>query len=727
MGEAAAQPLDSAAGALTAILPQLRGGDDVIRCLAARGLGALADEAAAGDLVEALLDEDPDVRSDAMAALVRCARPQDGEAIRRSLLGDPIKEVKLHAIEALAALGDDATQPLLRRLAKDRCEAEVAWEDDGVSWDDWLDIQVCAIGALGRSDNNDAIADILEARSDELGQDLDVVAFEALAAIGGKGTAALIPFARDSNARVRERALTALSKSEPDALAPWSAELCRDESPAVRCFAVACLRADGPELKALALKDPDATVRRTALRVLAPRSAAVVGVALQDVDEGVRAVALESLLTRQDLVADDTGLSPDDLAANLEVWLQSAGVDLAATAAAGLLQLKGSAAGPALCTAATAQDRPVEVRIAAIRCLGLLGDEASLDLLGRLRSDPIQQIRAAALAALGQLSNGQDGSSAIRAQALLAEAIAGTVVTPDMAINEDEVAPDAATPKEEPIAGRLEITTEGDIVAAAADHRGEAAFPQSTLDAIKAESVDRAESDAVSIPGRGEDTGRARGRSRRRVPVDGPSVFDEELRILALRIATDCTGTEIDGAVSACLEDESAVVRRAAFAAVARRSERADDGLAASSQEVLIRALNDEDPTIRGDAARALAASATDTTRCLRPGLEDRDPLVRAVCLKAVARTDSQHALAGLQDSSSAVRKVALDLILESGSPSELERALRVCLQEGQPDSLAEALKRKQTAQELLFSAMTTQSLSRPEIQVALEALSRLD
>ena len=60
------------------------------------------------------MDPDPDLRADAMAALVRCARPEDAPAIRRSLAGDPVGEVKVAAVQALARLKDGGSVPLLR-------------------------------------------------------------------------------------------------------------------------------------------------------------------------------------------------------------------------------------------------------------------------------------------------------------------------------------------------------------------------------------------------------------------------------------------------------------------------------------------------------------------------------------------------------------------------------------------------------------------------------------
>ena len=80
-------PATPDSGATQAIAPYLAAPEDVIRCAAARALGALGGEDAAEPLIEALMDPDPDLRADAMAPLVRCARPEDAAVIRRSLEG----------------------------------------------------------------------------------------------------------------------------------------------------------------------------------------------------------------------------------------------------------------------------------------------------------------------------------------------------------------------------------------------------------------------------------------------------------------------------------------------------------------------------------------------------------------------------------------------------------------------------------------------------------------
>ncbi|MEM7024649.1 MAG: HEAT repeat domain-containing protein, partial [Pseudomonadota bacterium] len=228
--------------------------DAVIRCAAARALGALADQRAAPDLIQALRDEDPDVRTDSMAALVHCARPEDANAIRDSLIGDPVNEVKVAAIEALARLGDHDSIPLLRLLVRDRAEDQIAWEDDD-GFDPWLDIQIEAIGALGDLGAAEAIDDLLEARVDELGQDLDLEVFRALARIP-EGINGLLRILGDRDPRVRRRALEALSAAGPESLAPLRNLIRSDRSPEVRALAITCLAPDDPAVRTLALDDP---------------------------------------------------------------------------------------------------------------------------------------------------------------------------------------------------------------------------------------------------------------------------------------------------------------------------------------------------------------------------------------------------------------------------------------------------------------------------------------
>ena len=128
-----------------------REGVDVHRDLAIKALGRIGDRAAVPALIEALRDPDEDVRTDAAEALSALADPRAAGPLMESLLGDPCDDVKLNAIAALARLRDPKLTPWLIRLLKGRDE-ELVWDETEfheTGWDDWTDIQIKAIEALG--------------------------------------------------------------------------------------------------------------------------------------------------------------------------------------------------------------------------------------------------------------------------------------------------------------------------------------------------------------------------------------------------------------------------------------------------------------------------------------------------------------------------------------------------------------------------------------------------
>ncbi|MEE8453273.1 MAG: HEAT repeat domain-containing protein, partial [Limibaculum sp.] len=301
--------LDAAA----VIARHLQSEDEVTRCLAAKAMGIIGGniggntggDVAADALVAALMDTDPDVRADAMEALVTCARPRDAAQLRRSLIGDPVQEVKVAALRALAGLGDRDSIALIRRLALDRAEDTVSWEDTAGMWDDWLEVQIAAVEALGELDAAGAVEDLLAARSDEFGQELDHVVFSALSRIGDGGIAALTGLLGDDDDRVRARALTALSQTRPEILAPLIERFVADANPEVRSLAVACAAPESAHAERLALHDPDAAVRLRALSAFGGQRPDIATAALADPDEAVRAAALEQVVSRPDLPADD--------------------------------------------------------------------------------------------------------------------------------------------------------------------------------------------------------------------------------------------------------------------------------------------------------------------------------------------------------------------------------------------------------------------------------------
>ena len=702
------------------ISPYLRAPEEPIRCAAARALGALGDESAAPALAEALLDPDPDVRADVMAALVGCARPQDAPTIRRSLQGDPVGEVKTAAVRTLGRLRDEASTELLRALARDRCEPEVAWEEG--SWDDWLDVQVAAITALGDTGAESAVDDLVRARADEDGQDLDHVVFAALAKMPGRGIAALLDFLGDGDPRVRQRALTALSRAGREPLARSRDRLAGDPSPAVRRLAVDCLDAGDPALPVLALRDPDASVRAAALARVAGGHAEIVRSALADSDAEVRATAVEALAPH---------VSPDGepaLAARLTVWLGEADARLAAACASALPRLMGADGVSALRDTAVDGERSPEVRIAALRSLGKIGTREAVDSLRTAAADPVRQIRLAALAAAADVTRGASGEGRGHARALLIDAVCGNLrPAPSARGDKGDEAPGHAASGPGG-SGPIAITPEGGIVAGDAPAPGVSVavagvgsegrpYPRSTLEAIQSTGLGTAapsQDPQASSPAGGR-------RRSRRVPVEGADDVEADIRMAAVRLAAACEGDDVDESLAAAAESTASELRAACFEAIAQRADSMP--LSPVLQAVLIRSLECEDARVRCAAARGLSGAGGDAAARLVPLLDDADASVRAAALTAVAAIHPARVLAGFRDASPLVRRAAVDAVIAAEENHSLEDGLRVLVDGGRADSLMDACARHNEVTRRLIGMLSASEISRPGLRTILEAL----
>ncbi|WP_170405661.1 HEAT repeat domain-containing protein [Ruegeria arenilitoris] len=239
---------------------------DVIRLRAIQALTAIG----AGDspaLVEALLDDDEDVRQDAAQALGALGVHEAAPQLLENLIHDPCGEVKLACVTALAELKSDDATPYLRTLVTGRGD-EITWDEDELhqdEWDDWLDTQIAAIKALGQMGDAEAIEPIVMALMDEDGQELGDVACEALGRIGEPSVPTLGVFTLSSNRRLRHRALRTLASI------------------------------GGTEAEAIlrkAVTDKDGAVRLIAYQALMPKDAALVDQALTDAVEDIRIAAL---------------------------------------------------------------------------------------------------------------------------------------------------------------------------------------------------------------------------------------------------------------------------------------------------------------------------------------------------------------------------------------------------------------------------------------------------
>ncbi len=662
MGELAAKD-----AVLEHLCSALEHADSLVRCAAARCLTAYADPRASEALAARLLDEDPDVRSDAMAGLAVSAVPGQAEAILESLAGDPVTEVKTAAVRALARLGDARALPQIRKLARDRCEETVAWEDEAGVWDDWLVVQTEAIAALGAIGHPDCIPDLLQIRSDEFGQDLDTPVFHALAEIGEAGASTLLTFVRDPDAKVRARALAALEKSNPAVLRSLQELLLRDSAGEVRKLALRVLSADSDAIAELMLQDSDVEIRRCALARFGAARPEIARKALRDPNESVRAALLTLAVEGQ------VPLAEPDLRENLLAWMGGAGAGLAGVAAQALGVLFPREAIAPLFALAGATERPMEARLAALQVLSdvkLVLSPNEVVQLGTLARDPLQQIRVAALVALVARSGTCEA-----ADGLLVQAIEGSLGA-DLEPRASEAcsADDASAPKQDETTGRsIEIMPDGEIVtrreAAATLLRGGAS--RSTLDSIQQEP-DRPTPEAKPLDRK----------ARRRVAVDGPDDIAQDLRKQAIVLAGASPSTAVVSAIEASLSGTDLDLKRAAFKAIAGWCEAPPETVLAQAEA----ALGESDPLLRGYAADILVRGAGEEV--LRPLLSDPDPLVRTAVLPVMAAKDRSLAWICLEDAAAPVRRAAGEVLLAAGRDEDVKTCLRRLADKGYGNSL---------------------------------------
>lgn len=704
-----ATTLDDAETPPDVLRPYLGSENELLRSAAVRALPSVVDDprATRGALISALLDPDPDVRSDAMEALAKVAWPDDADTIRRSLAGDPVREVKLAAVAALARLNDRASVGLLRALVRSRSEDDVAWEDEGGDWEDWLDVQIAAIAALGEMGVTEAIDDLLAARADEFGQALDVQVFEALGRMGAAGVERLLAVVRTEGGLARQRAAAALARVSPETLAPHIDSLLANDDPQLRIVALNALPPADARTRERAIKDADPAVRLAALGRVAPLDPDMALRGLTDRAPAVQAAALGYLCPP---LATELR---EALADNLQAWLETAAPVLMTAAARCLPVLAPERAGGPLLALIADSDRPLEARVAAVAALGsaapAVGTETFVDLL----ANPAQQVRSAALVVLRERAQNRDPLAVDG----IAEAIAGTLlsdVEQASAPQDDGNGPEVSVPKGEGAGARpIRITPEGDIVTleptAPAEDSG-----QSTLSSILSEK-------APPEPEMAEETPEESGvRRRRRRAVEGPEEIAEPLCCEAMQICADVGLPRLEAALLTKVQDSAVHLRRVAWQAMMRHSRAADAG--PEARAAARRAFKDEDAVVRFAAFSVLARNEI-TPDLIAAAARDPDALLREA---AVTELPPESALIHLDDDVLAVRRAAAGRVLAGGSPKMMSTAVARLVAAERSDTLAALAASSNAAFARALGELARDALPPRKALVLLNALAEL-
>lgn len=661
-------------------------GNEVLRCAALRALAAVAGAAgrARPRLLAALLDPDPDVRTDAMQALFSCATPQDADDLRRSLAGDPVREVKLAAIAALVAIRDADALPLLRKLVGSRTEDEVNWEDEDTDWEDWLDIQIAAIKALGTLGDDTVIEDMLAARDDELAQTLDMPVFEALSQLGAKGVAYLVAIVQTEPALPAGRAAATLQRTDADMLALHLDTLKTHAAPSLRCLAVDVLDAHASGLADLAANDPAPAVRRAALRRAALAQPDLLRSALSDPDPSVQAVALTCLEPPAEAAFRDTVVT------NMCAWLTAGPTPLVLASAGALARWAPDRAADPLLRLIQDTDAPLEARVTAVRALDRVQPALPTSEIAALLGNPAQQVRVAALVLLRVRAQDTD-PEAIDA---VAQAVAGTLLSDsdlNPAVPDAPDGPDMAMPKGEAGGRRtIRITRDGEIVEEDTADAIPARDDASTLAQILAPMAEHAAAetsedgldDRLENGGEmAEDTPEERPEKRRkRRAVEGPDAICEALSLEAMQICGHLADPQIAAACLGHAHSPDDPLRRAAWQALQGAST-PSDGILAAARAVF----RDADPVVRLASFRILMAQQDDA-QILADAQTDADPLLRA---EAVDWAASSALPMHLGDDALAVRAAAATRLCATGTPAEIVTGVEHVLSAERSDTLA--------------------------------------
>lgn len=611
-------------------------GDEVDRCYASRTLGILGDTQAIPVLIQALRDEDIDVSIDAAEALGRIGNPSAIPALLESLRHDPNGEVKTAVVEALGRIsGEEVIAPLLE-IAKS-CPEDMAW-DETEDWNDWWDMQLKAVEALGRLRINKAVPVLAAILEDEEGQDIESEVLKALALIGGEGELVLIKRLCEGMPRVRRRAASALGLSQSTEARKALARAMTDKAGEVRVAAIRALGKLGAsqylDVMLRFLKDPDPEMRRAVIEVTRDFSVTEVdklAALLTDSSAVVRAAALRALR--------DIEHFSEEILEQIRSCLNDSDDTVVAAACTLLSRLGDHSVLVKLLQILSDRERDASLRSTVATALGTLGDSEALGILSWAVGDEAQPVRLAALNALMRVDQAKDKETA--PLDVVIAALKGKVLT------SSEVEPSSVD--DESAKGHSEITTI------------EVRPAMSTLEAIAMDNaeVSYEQADVAELPKNSD---------------------DEEIQEYM-----DIAHENIE------LGERLFVQKKVDVAADVRYLSARILGDSDQAVGALIEALNDDDPVLRREAVESLGLIASrspeikelaDAFGSLATHLNIGDRDLRLACARTLGLLGNGSAIpvlfAALQDEDSSVRSQTIQslTVLIPGERQAFEDAI---------------------------------------------------
>lgn len=680
----------------------LREGSEPEQCLAAQALGTRPESFDA--LIGALRDPDPDIRFDVADALARLGDRRAIPMLLDNLREDPVGEIKVAYVKALTKLDAKDAAPILRVLVAGRGEGDgVSWEDEYSEWDDWLDIQLASVDALGTIGSAADVDTLVAAITDEHGQDLWAQGTHALASLGDAGCLALQTLCETAPTLARQRIATSLIAAQSEVARTLLSQLCQDGNTDVRIAALQSAASRGDiDLCRIGIEDASPDVREAAIGIIAAADTKIAGRLLDDIAPKVR-IATYRAISEQGRKRN--GL---DLTGRVERALRTATPDLLSAMVSAMAVAEPDTAGEVLEDIANHPATEPQVRRVALRALADIETKKCVSLLTEAASDKRQDVRLEAIAGLGRMAARKSKRSA-SALSVLATAIDGTLVeAPDGWQADDHTIVSLPPRMGRQAAGEdgdtpIKIDRAGNIVAKApeaeepdeADSTSEAEDepvveappPLSTLDAILApqaqvhvetESVEIAEEDlpflemATSRPG------------KRKVAVDQSVPAHLDVRRLAARIASDTSDESLVLPLTRALsvkDDDLAVTAASSLASLG------DAGVDISpATPQLVEHAGRSDANTRRLAVTALGYIPGDATaKTIQHAMKDPSGTVRAAALVSASnRSDIEFEMRDIfSDPERRVRLAAARMISDRRDSDTIDTLLDIALADG--------------------------------------------
>ncbi len=395
-------------------------GDEVDRCYAARALGIMGDKEAVEALIDSLRDEDIDVCVDAVEALGRIGDISATSSIIESLENDSSGDVCIAAATSLGQLGSEEAIESLKGVILKRPE-RIEWEDQ---WDSWWDIQLEAVktlGKLGRESNVQTLLDIID---DEGHQDIECELLATLAQTPGKGVDSVISRLQNEELRPqnRWRAARALGKADaPEAITALGRAL-QMGIPEIRAESAAALAEQGAHryLRPLLLliRDDSEVVRKAALQAITTLAAKAdvenelpedLLSLVSDPSDSVRTALFETLAS---LIKPGQQPLSDELLEAIIPNLECSDFNTASATCTLLGKNGDQRAVPPLLILMNDPSKYLMTRRQATLALGEMGDNSRevIEALAHTVGDKEQTIRLAALTALRALHRDDEPS-----------------------------------------------------------------------------------------------------------------------------------------------------------------------------------------------------------------------------------------------------------------------------------------------------------------------------